>query len=98
VSRPAITLSTAAQSAADRAIGPTVSNENVMGMHPAVLTTPNVGFTAVIPLKAAGMRMLPRASVPSAAGIIRAATAIPLPLLEPPGDSDRPHGLTPQWP
>ena len=97
-SRPAITCRSAAQSAADLAIGPTTSAVYENGMQPAVLTSPNLGFTPVTPMKAAGIRMLPRVSVPRVAGAILPARAMPLPLLEPPAENVGPQGLRPHTP
>jgi hypothetical protein len=45
---------------------------------------PNVGLSPVIPHSAAGMRMLPPVSVPSAAKHSPAATDAPDPELDPP--------------
>jgi hypothetical protein len=67
-------------------------------MQPAVLTRPKLGLTAVRLRNAAGMRMLPRPSVPIVAGTVRVASATPLPLLDPPGLKPSPHGLTPHVP
>src|SRR3954452_18392410 len=46
-----------------------------------------------VPQNAAGMRMLPAVSVPTAARNRPAATPLPLPELDPPGHVDRSHGL-----
>jgi len=63
-----------------------------------VLISPKLGLSAVTPLTSDGMRMLPRPSEPSVTGTVRVATAIALPLLEPPGVNLRSQGLTPQVP
>ena len=67
-------------------------------MQPLVLISPKLGLSAVTPLTSEGMRMLPRPSEPSVTGTVRVATAIALPLLEPPGVNLLSQGLTPQVP
>ncbi len=52
---------------------------------PAVLTRPTVTLRPVSPQNEAGSRTEPPVSVPIAQGAIRAATATPEPLDEPPG-------------
>ena len=88
-----MTCKSAAQSAADLAMGPVTSEVKENGITPAVLTSPKVGFTALRPINAAGPRMLPRVSVPRVAGTIRAASAMPLPLLDPAGREGRAPGV-----
>ena len=51
-----------------------------------------VGFRPTRPQNAAGMRIDPPPSVPVASGAMPAASAAPLPPLEPPGDQSRAHG------
>src|SRR5437588_7011259 len=55
---------------------------------------PYVGFMPTIPHSAAGWRMEPPVSVPSAHGARPAATAAALPPEEPPGTRVRSHGLS----
>ncbi len=68
-----------------RAIGPAVSWLSAMGMMPARLTRPTVGFTVTSPFWPAGDRSEPEVSVPIAAAAKPAATATADPALEPPG-------------
>ena len=56
-------------------------------------TTPTVGFRPTQPLNAAGHEMEPSVSVPIAYGARPAATAAPLPELDPPADRLRAYGL-----
>src|SRR5262245_42241080 len=84
---------TQAQSAAVRAIGPTTSNDGNPGNTPARLSSPWLGFSVVTPQHAAGLIRLPAVSVPSATGIIPAATAAALPPLDPPAMRRAFHGL-----
>ena len=60
----------------------------------AVGTRPQLGRMPVTPQKAAGMRTEPAVSVPSAASTKPAATAAPLPPLEPPQMWSGFHGLS----
>lgn len=60
---------------------------------PRLETNPKVGFSPVIPQKAAGLRIEPLASVPRAAVARPAATATAEPLLEPPGTRSWSHGF-----
>ena len=55
---------------------------------------PYVGLRPTIPHSAAGWRIEPPVSVPSAHGAEPAATAAALPPLEPPGTRPRSHGLS----
>jgi hypothetical protein len=82
-----------------RAIGPTVSKLGASGKTPSAGTRPHVGLKPTIPQHAAGRRMEPALSVPSAASQRPAASAAPLPPLEPPGMRPRSSGLTtaPKW-
>ncbi len=68
-----------------RAIGPTVSSVGLSGITPYELMRPDVTFKPVMPQNAAGSLTEPPVSVPIAQGDIRAATATPEPLLDPPG-------------
>ncbi len=52
---------------------------------PAVLIRPTVALRPVSPQNEAGSRTEPPVSVPMPHGAIRAATATPVPLLDPPG-------------
>src|SRR5438045_3451752 len=84
-----------------RPIGPGVSRLALSGMIPAELMRPVVTLRPVSPQKEAGIRTEPPVSVPIAHGAIRAATATPEPLLDPPGvrASVRSHGFhgVPRW-
>src|SRR3954470_20578559 len=60
---------------------------------PKRLHDPYVGLSPTIPHRAAGWRIEPPVSVPSAHGARPAATAAALPPLEPPGTRVRSHGL-----
>jgi hypothetical protein len=55
---------------------------------------PYVGLRPTIPQRAAGWRIEPPVSVPSAHGAEPAATAAALPPLEPPGTRPRSHGFS----
>src|ERR1700760_2831862 len=56
-------------------------------------TRPKLALKPKVPVKAAGMRIEPPPSVPSANGVIPAATEAAQPALEPPGVSERSSGL-----
>src|SRR3546814_2123685 len=56
-------------------------------------TRPSGGWTPIRPLSAAGRRVEPPPSEPSAAGSMAAATAAVLPALDDPGTSSVFHGL-----
>ncbi len=84
-SRPAMTPSMSARSAADRAIGPGTSSDHDSGSTPWRLSRPKVGLRPLTPHAEAGIRTEPPVSLPSAAGTSRAASAAPEPPLEPPG-------------
>ena len=66
-SGPAITPSTRAQSRTVRASGPITSSDQDIGMQPKRLTRPIVGLMPATPLAAAGQRIEPPVSEPSAA-------------------------------
>src|SRR4051812_40732000 len=67
-----------------RAIGPTWSNDGASGKQPAVGTNPNVGLNPTTPQHAAGARIDPAVSEPSAASATPAASAAAEPPLDPP--------------
>ena len=89
---PARTDSSAAASRTVLAIGPGESCDAEIGTTPVVGTTPTVGFSPTQPLNAAGHEMEPSVSVPTAYGARPAATAAPLPELDPPADRFRRTG------
>ena len=68
-----------------RAIGPGVSSVVLSGSTPWQLTRPMVVFRPVIPHHEDGIRTEPPVSVPMPHGAMPAATATPVPELEPPG-------------
>ena len=68
-----------------RVIGPGWSWEWLSGRIPRSGSTPRVGLIVDVPQSAEGMRSDPAVSVPVAAGVVREASAAPLPPLEPPG-------------
>ena len=92
-SGPPIASRRSAQSSAVRASGPTVSYVQETGITPRFGTRPVVGRIPVTPQSAAGMRTEPAVSVPSAPGTRPAATAAPLPPLDPPQIRSVSHGL-----
>ncbi len=93
----AIALSTAAQSATVRAMGPAWSRVAESGTMPSrSAPRPWVGLIELTPESAAGIRSEPAVSVPSAAGTMPAASAAPEPPLEPPALRETSHGL-PTW-
>ena len=94
---PAIAWSRYAQSSTVRAIGPVWSSVQESVITPARLTRPYVGFSPVMPQKAAGPRMEPPVSEPVAPCSNPAASAAPEPLDEPPGMCSRFHGLRAGW-
>src|SRR5690349_7927269 len=73
--------------------GPTWSSELANAITPNRDTRPYVGFIPTQPTIAAGCRIEPPVSVPSAPATIRAAIAAALPPEDPPGDRDRSHGF-----
>src|SRR5262245_12220945 len=81
---PAISWSSSAASRTVRVIGPTWSFDHDRAIAPARLTRPYVGLSPTMPQQAAGRRMDPPVSVPSAPTARPAATAAPEPLLDPP--------------
>ena len=62
-----------------------MSNDQLKGTTPCLLTLPYVGFRPTIPLYAAGRHVDPPVCDPSAAVHIPVATATEDPLLDPPG-------------
>src|SRR5690348_6435681 len=92
--------SSAAASWTVSAIGPGASCDQEIGTIPSVGSSPTVGFSPTQPLNAAGQEIEPSVSVPIANGASRAATAAPLPELEPPAERLSAYGLRvrPPWP
>src|SRR5215472_9164387 len=80
-----MTSSSSAASATVVANGPIWSSELANAMSPYLDTRPYVGFTPTTPHSAAGWRIDPPVSDPSASGAYPAATAAADPPLEPPG-------------
>src|SRR5690242_8970228 len=62
-------------------------------MRPKRETRPYVGLIPTVPVKAAGWRIEPPVSEPSAPGVIPDATATALPPDEPPGERVGSHGF-----
>ena len=81
---PLSTDHASAQSATERAIGPTVSSAGTSGNTPSVVIAPNGVLKPTTPQAAAGTRTEPPVSVPSASAPMPTASAAALPLLEPP--------------
>ncbi len=90
---PEMTSSNAAASATVPAKGPIWSRELAKATRPYRDTAPYVGLTPTTPHSAAGWRIDPPVSEPSASGAKPAATAAALPPEEPPGTRDRQCGL-----
>src|ERR1700682_5780851 len=82
-----------AQSSTVHVIGPHVSNVYEFGSTPWRLMSPYVGLSPTPPHSAAGWRMEPPVSVPSAPSTNPAATAAPEPVLELPVKRVLSHGL-----
>src|SRR6476646_9075046 len=74
-STPRIAFNTRAQSSADRAIGPILSNVQQSAIAPARLTLPKEGRRPVVPQTLDGETMDPNVSLPTANGTRPAATA-----------------------
>ena len=70
-----------------------MSTDHESGTIPRVGTSPVEGRIPVTPQNAEGMRIEPAVSVPSAPGTSPAATAAPLPPLDPPQTRSSAHGL-----
>src|SRR6185437_3262817 len=83
----------AAQSSAVRANGPMWSRLYPRGAHPDLGTRPKVGIRPETPQNAAGRRMLPPVSVPKPPRNRPAATPLPVPELDPPGQVRVSHGF-----
>src|SRR2546421_9050806 len=83
-SAPAIASSTAAQSSAVRAIGPSLSSVHERAIAPLRETRPYVGRRPVTPQYADGVPIEPDVSEPIANGTRPAPTAEPEPLDDPP--------------
>ena len=94
-SAPAIASSTAAQSSAVRAIGPSLSSVHERAIAPFRETRPYVGRRPVTPQYADGVPIEPDVSDPMANGTSPAPTAAPDPLDEPPDQRSVFHGLRP---
>ncbi|MDR8968461.1 hypothetical protein FEP58_04841 [Burkholderia multivorans] len=77
-----------------RANGPTQSSVVSAGATPRRDTRPNVGFSPNTPQHAAGPRIEPPVSVPSAASTAPSPTSDAEPLDEPPGMRDASCGLS----
>ena len=91
-SNPLMTSISSAASATVRVIGPAwarVPN----GLAGNTGTSPYVGFSATVPVKAAGIRTEPPPSVPTDHGPIPRPTAVALPPLDPPDVRSGFHGL-----
>src|SRR4051812_39110795 len=90
---PAITDSISAASRTDVASGPSTDSD-FQPLKPGSLgTRPNVGLWPTTPQKAAGIRIEPPPSVPTARWVSPAATDAPAPPLEPPGVRPESRGL-----
>src|ERR1700741_1940283 len=77
-----------------RARGPTQSRVELCGWPPARLTLAKEGFRPATPQHAAGRRIEPPVSLPSAKSTSPAATATADPLEDPPGTRPGARGLT----
>src|SRR5680860_1499753 len=76
-----------------RAHGPSWSRLEASATSPYRETPPYVGLTPTVPVTAAGWRIEPPVSVPTARGASKAATAADDPPPEPPGMRSVSHGL-----
>src|SRR5687768_16970186 len=88
-----MTSSRSAASATEAANGPIWSRLLAKATRPYLDTRPYVGFTPTTPQSAAGWRIEPPVSDPSAKGAKPAATAAALPPLDPPGTRPVSWGL-----
>ena len=88
-----MTCSSSAASRTSRANGPIWSSDDANAIRPYRETRPYVGLRPTTPQNAAGSRMLPPVSLPSASVASPAATAAAEPPLLPPGTRSRSHGL-----
>jgi hypothetical protein len=75
------------------AIGPTWSQDQDSGHTPVAGTRPQVGLSPTTPQQAAGIRIDPAVSLPTAPGTSPAATAAADPPLDPPAIRPRSQGL-----
>src|SRR6267378_2095582 len=94
-SAPAIASSTAAQSSAVRAIGPSLSSVHESAIAPLRETRPYVGRRPVTPQYADGVPIEPDVSDPIANGTRPAPTAEPDPLDDPPDQCSVFQGFRP---
>src|SRR6267378_420182 len=92
-STPAITVSKAAASETARHMGPAVSWLCAMGMIPARLTRPTVGFMPTRPQAFDGLTTEPSVSVPTPAAAKLALTEAPVPELDPLGFRSSTNGF-----
>src|SRR5919202_6974210 len=92
-SRPTMWPNSSAASVTSRVSGPAWSSDDANAIIPKRLHDPYVGLRPTIPHSAAGWRIEPPVSVPTAHGAVRAATAAAEPPLDPPGTRLRSHGL-----
>jgi hypothetical protein len=99
-SGPAITSTACRARSSDRAKTVTQSSDRQAGTTPVQGISPRVGFTPMMPLRAAGTRPEPAVSVPSATSTRPSATATADPELDPPemrlasqADRTAPYGL-----
>src|SRR5689334_509623 len=76
-----------------RVSGPAWSSDQLWGTTPSRLTRPKVALSPTTPQAAAGIRMEPPVSEPSAAAHSPAATAAPEPPLDPDGTRSSAQGL-----
>src|SRR5580765_3234140 len=90
---PAIARRTVSQSAALRAIGPSLSRVHDSAMAPSRDTRPKVGRNPEMPQNDDGQRIDPQVSDPMANGIIPEPTAAPAPDDEPQVQRAVSHGL-----
>src|SRR4051794_25837513 len=93
----ASTFSTTAASATLRVMGPAVSCDVEIGTMPLRLTSPTVGLMPTRPFTLLGHMIDPSVSVPMPTCARLAATAAPLPELDPQGLRPLPYGLA-VWP
>ena len=90
---PPMTSCKSAASSTVRAAGPTWSRLEASAMSPYRETPPYVGLTPTVPVSAAGSRIEPPVSEPSASGAENAASVAEDPPPDPPGVRSRSHGF-----
>ena len=90
---PLSTSQTTARSSALRANAPALSIDGASGRMPSIGSAPWRAFSPTAPQNAAGRRIEPAVSVPSAAKTAPVATATADPPLEPPALRAGSHGL-----